>query len=95
MGKKKKTDGFIVIYDDGMGLSMPYAWDCECEGAIEPNISAPVAMFATRAEARKAIAISRNFARLCLSQGKPAVTDFIEFAKHIHIVPLTKRKDGA
>lgn len=51
-----------------------------------------VAVFGSRAEARKAIAISTHFARLCKAQGKPANEDFIDYRKNLHICPLAPAK---
>ncbi len=67
---------YIVIYDDGMGISMAYGWDDECEGALAYMHDGHAALFATKPEARKAIAISRAWERVRQLQGKPRNYDW-------------------
>ena len=85
---------FIVIYDDDDCLCIPQSWDSACVGAIcSGNRGDTVAMFESRAAARRAIDISAKFAALCKSQGKPANEDFIgECRKNIRVVPLIPNK---
>lgn len=82
-----KTSGYIVLFDDRQGLSIPMGEDPECPGAIQ-CMSASVTIFKDRAAARKAIRISAAKARLDKEQGKPANDDFLEARKHLRIVPL-------
>ncbi len=89
MSKAKKGQLFIVAYDNGYGYVCPMGWDDACEGALSGL--AGVAVFDSRADARKAIRISTAFARLCAEQGKPVNTDFTEGLKHIYIWPLARK----
>jgi hypothetical protein len=66
----------IVVFDDEQGNSFPYGFDDACEGAICYS-NGPVAFFADRAEAKKAIKISVKFAELRTAQGKTANEDFL------------------
>lgn len=83
-----KHAGFIVIYDDGMGVSSAYGADKDCPGAIE--YGEPVALFTDRKQAAKAIRISVANARLREAQGLLVNTDFTDGRKHVRIVPLAK-----
>lgn len=84
---------FIVVWDDEMGICAPMGWDADCDGAIHAAIgSQPVALFASRAEARKAIRISTAYQRLLREQGKPVNEDFLAGAKCLRIVPCAKRE---
>lgn len=86
-----RAAGFIVVFDDQMGLCSPMGPDSECEGAICCH-SGRVTLFPTQREARKAIRISAAFARLCAAQGKPANEDFTTARKHLRILPLSTLK---
>ncbi len=83
-----KTPGFIVVYDDEMGLCVPFGWDDDCAGAIASAIRQPVAAFPDRKAARKAITISTRYARLCEAQGIPPNTDFTDGVKNVKILAL-------
>lgn len=82
--------GFIVVYDDEMGICAPFGWNDSCEGALCSTYDGPVALFDTRKQAQQAINISKAYAKLCGLQGRPVSTDFTEHAKCIKIVPLAK-----
>lgn len=79
---------FIVVYDDQCGVCVPFGLDDSCEGAIESNSCGPVALFATRAEARKAVNISTAAAKLAIAQGKPANTDFTDGRHNVKVIPV-------
>ena len=74
---------FIVVFDDEMGLCVPYGLDPNCEGAL--SLTEPVAVFPDRKAARRAIAISKNLAELVTAQGGPANTDFTYSIKSVKI----------
>lgn len=78
---------FIVVWDDYMGASYPMGWDDSCEGAIHARDD-HVAVFPSRADARKAIRISAALARLHREQGKPVNEDFLSAREGLRIVPL-------
>ncbi len=79
---------FIVIFDDEQGLCQPMGWDDECKGAL-CACTGSVAVFDTRAEARRAIAVSRAYMRLCEAQGKPTNDDWRPAcANCIKVLPL-------
>ena len=84
-------EGFIVMFDDGMGIIVPYGWDDDCEGALS-GAADHVAVFESREKARDAIRISRAYASLCEAQGKVANSDFTSDGdkRAIKIVPLKK-----
>jgi hypothetical protein len=86
---KKKPVGYIVVWnDDDNGISAHMGWDPECNGAIEYSGEA-VAMFPTRADARKSIRISAANARLLREQGKVANDDFLgDGLKKLKVMPL-------
>jgi len=73
----------IVVYDDEMGLTVPYGFDPDCDGAL--SCDEPIAVFADRKTARKAIQISKKFAQLKIAQGEPENSDFTEAIKCIII----------
>jgi hypothetical protein len=80
-----KSAGYIVVFDDQQGVCVPMGLSTDCEGAIEAT-SGDVALFPDRRQARRAIRISTQFARLCREQGKPANDDFIAPGlEHVHI----------
>lgn len=79
--------GFIVLWDDEMGVCCPMGWDDDCDGAL-CCITDSVAIFPDRKAARRAIDISAKFAQLRRSQGKPVNLDFIGDArKNLRVVP--------
>lgn len=67
---------YIVVFDDGDSLCVPFGFDASCEGALSAT-RGDVALFASRADANRAIRISTKYAELCDVQGVPANTDFI------------------
>ncbi|MGV3485371.1 MAG: hypothetical protein ACO1RT_13210 [Planctomycetaceae bacterium] len=77
----------IVVYDDDGAICAPYSLDEECEGAIALT-DGPVALFPDREAARKAITISRRYAELLESQGKPFSDDFTTYRKNVKIRPV-------
>lgn len=77
---------FLVVWDDEQGLCVPMSRDSDCEGAICAGGNADkLALFRSRADARKAIDVSAKFAALCRAQGKPENTDFLEGRKNLRI----------
>lgn len=79
--------GFIVLWDDEMGVCCPMGWDEDCDGAL-CCITDSVAIFPDRKAARRAINISAKFAQLRRTQGKPVNLDFIGDArKKLRVVP--------
>lgn len=84
-----KARQFIVMYDDGQGLCVPFTWDDDCDGALcSRGAGETVAVFPSRADARKAIRISNAYAKLCVEQGKPSNTDFTTTPRFIIIAEL-------
>lgn len=76
---------FLVVFDDQGSLCIPMGKDSECEGAI--CIASPkVALFNSRAAAKRAIKISRLFAELRKAQGMPANEDFLNGYKNIRLI---------
>lgn len=71
---------YLVVWDDEQGVCSPMALDPDCDGGLCGG-EEPVAIFATKADARSAIRISTKFAELCELQGRPANTDFLLPAK--------------
>jgi hypothetical protein len=87
------VSGYIVVFDNEDGLCIPFSWDEECDGAIECGGDAePVALFETRQEARKAIAISKANAVLLRTQDKVFNSDFTDSLKCLRILKLKARK---
>ncbi len=85
---------FIVIYDDGDGLNIPYTWDGDCEGSLVCRMSdQPAAVFPDRNSARRAINISAKYAALCKAQGRPDNEDFTTHRECVKIVPLKGAKN--
>ena len=82
---------FIVVFDDTQGACWPMCWDADCAGALCGLTGSPVALFASRAEARTAIRISTAYARLCKAQGKPANDDFLDAIACVKIVPCATK----
>lgn len=74
---ERKVAMFLVVYDDEAGLCVPMSWNTDCEGAL----------FGSRRLAQRAITISKNFAKLQESQGKPANTDFLSERRFLKVVP--------
>lgn len=66
-----------MVYKDDDCIYLPMTWNKSCEGALCcGDDSDEIAAFATRAEVKKAIEISKRFYALCRAQGKPANDDF-------------------
>ena len=85
--------GYIVVFDNDDSLCVPYTWNEACEGAIEcGGRGESVALFETRQEARKAIAISKANAVLLRAQGKVFNSDFTDSLKCLRILRLKPRK---
>jgi hypothetical protein len=81
--------GFFVVFDDQSGCCAPMTLCAECEGALEyAGPQDVMATFATRALARRAINISKCYAKLRKTQGKIHNSDFLEQCKHLRIAPL-------
>jgi len=79
--------GFIVLWDDKMGVNCPMGWDSDCAGAI-CCMTDSVAIFHNRKSAWKAIDISTKYALLCRAQGKPVNMDFLGACrKNLRVVP--------
>lgn len=89
--------GFIVVWDDQMGVCAPLGWYDDCEGAL-CCASGSVAVFRSRAAAKKAIDISARFAALRKAQGKPTNEDFIGAARRnlrlLRLIPNAKLSHG-
>ena len=86
---QRRGSACIVVWDDEMGMCVPMGWDADCAGAI-CACNRHVAVFASRAEARRAIDISSKFAALCRAQGRPANDDFMGDArKNLRVVMLS------
>lgn len=76
----------IVVFDDEQGLCVPFGFSQECDGAFEAACgNTPVAVFPGRAAARKAITISKRYAKLIEAQGGPVNMDFTTDAASIKI----------
>lgn len=78
---------FMVFYNDQNGLCVPFGADDSTAGAIHGAENTPV-MFATWADAQKAIRISIAKAKLDEAQGRPVNEDFTVYRKNIRIVKV-------
>lgn len=81
---------FTVIYDDYDCLCVSMVWDQDCEGALCAGVGAldKVALFKSRADARKAIDVSAKWAALNKAKGLPHNDDFLgEYRKNLRVVP--------
>lgn len=79
---------FIVVFDDDQGVCVPMGWEDDCEGALcAYGRHVHVALFNSRADARRAIRISSAYARLRKEQGKPANDDFLAALKCVKVLP--------
>jgi hypothetical protein len=87
---------FMVAYEGDDGLSWTYAMDPKCEGGLTMQIgtSLPVALFASREQALRAIDISVEFAKQEAAQGKSVDPAFIEHRQDINVL-LAKLSTGA
>jgi hypothetical protein len=87
MNKKAKPAGWMVLFDDEMGVCVPMGPDSDCEGAICAS-NEPL-LFPSREAAKKAVIISGRWANLNKAQGKPAIEDFLPPSlKYIKIIPV-------
>lgn len=85
-----KPSQFIVVYSDDSAIQSPMTWDADCEGALCCSCANDsIALFTSRADARKSIRISTAYARLQKEQGKPHGEDFTTGLKHVHIQPCS------
>ena len=88
----KPDQQFIVLWDDGQGVCAPMQWDTDFDGSLCLALDS-VALFDSRAAARRAINISAKFAALQVAKGIPANLDFLGKArKNLRIVPCVKGK---
>jgi hypothetical protein len=71
----------IVVFDDTQGACWPMGWDSDCEGAL-CAFNGTVALFESRADAIRAISVSRAYRRLCKAQGKPTNDDWSSGCAH-------------
>lgn len=87
---------YIVVFDDEQSACWPMCWDEDCKGALcaptWPESRTNIALFTSRAAARKAIRVSTAYARLCVEQGEPANDDFLEGHKHVRVVACRSEK---
>ncbi|MEM6260138.1 MAG: hypothetical protein AAGI37_17825 [Planctomycetota bacterium] len=79
--------GFVVVYSDELDVQSIMGADDDCEGAICWSPDKPI-VFASRSQARDAIRISRQYAKLRKAQGLVHNDDFIEANPAIRILPL-------
>lgn len=77
---------WIVCWDDQMGACWPMGKDPDCDGALCALHTGKIAMFSSRAAARKAIKVSAAYAKLRKAQGLPANEDFREAIANVRIV---------
>ena len=78
---------YIVVYDDGEAVCAPMGWDTDCDGAVCAT-SGPIALFADRRAARRAIRISTAYAKLRREQCMPANGDFsIDGSRCVKVLP--------
>lgn len=88
---KTKTIGYAIHYCDDGGLDIAYTFDAGVPGGVRcRGTGEPVALFADRKAARRAIRISELAARLAKERGEIANDDFIDpkYRKNIHIVAV-------
>lgn len=71
LGAVAEARRWIVCWDDEQGACWPMGKDVDCEGAICALHTGKIAMFSSRADARKAIKISTAYAKLRKAQGLP------------------------
>ena len=76
----------IVRCELPTGEQWTYGWEDECEGALE--LCDPPVVFPDRQSARRAVEISKAFAKLMKAQGNPYNEDFIDSPTRIRIVPV-------
>lgn len=89
--KTRKIVGYAIHYCDYDGIDSAYTFDADVPGGISLRSERePVALFADRKAARKAIRISELAARLAVERGENANTDFLDpkCRKSIRIVPV-------
>ena len=89
-----KYDGFVVTWDDGMGVCVLMGRDTNCEGALEGVVTAPALVFNTKSQALKAIRISKLANALRKEQGRSYLEDFVESTKCLRVVPLVRAQQA-
>lgn len=86
-----KADAYMVVFADDQGLTVPMTASSECDGALESVWNdEPVALFATRSEARRAIRVSRRFGLLRKEQGRTYNSDFVDTPECVKVVPCVR-----
>ena len=81
------NEAYIIVFDDGDALCIPMSHDKDCEGAVCTMYGKSIALFDSRKDARTAINISKCYARLLKTQGKPFNEDFLPPAsKHVKVL---------
>jgi hypothetical protein len=89
------TDGYIVVYDDRDCLCIPMQHDPDLEGGLISFGDEPVAIFESRADARRAIQITAAHAHLHKLLGKHFNEDALgAFRKNLRVLPLKSYKVG-
>ena len=87
LGAASEARRWIVCWDDEMGTCWPMGRDVDCEGALcALHTGKMIAMFSSRAAARKAIKVSTAYAKLRKTQGLPPNDDFLEGIANVRIV---------
>lgn len=81
-----KSKFWIVVFDNGE-FCVPFGNDPDCAGALCSDPKAP-AVFNSNAAARRAIQISKLFAKIQALRGEPVNTDFTEHLRYVFVVPL-------
>ncbi len=86
LGAGSEARRWIVCWDDEMGACWPMGSDTDCEGALCALHTGKIAMYASRAAARKAIKVSTAYAKLRKAHGLPPNDDFLEGIANVRIV---------
>lgn len=88
---KKPQQLYLVAYQacDQIWLM---GWDGDCDGAI--CVADPPVVFTSRADAKKAIAVSRANALLRKAQGKFYNSDFTTEIRQVKIIPAVLSGDA-
>jgi hypothetical protein len=66
-------------------------WDPDCEGALccsQVAVNEEAVVFPDRKSARQAIQVSLRYAQLCMAQGKPVNTDFLDDRQYVKVVKV-------
>lgn len=82
---KKPQQLYLVAFQNTDSFTWLMGWDADCEGAI--CVNDPPVVFGSRAEAKKAIAVSRANALLRKAQGKFYNSDFTTEIRQVKIIP--------